>query len=595
MRKQTDCARFATLQDRRLAEEGPLSEAERAFVADHGQRCCTCGLEQAGLEGLRRVGEDQEASELTDAAVSREVERVLERVRVAPRRRPWLRPLPVGLVGAGAAAALALVLLLPTGSTRIGVGATSLERRSTPAAEARLTLVAGRVQVDDQPATVRSRLAAGQRVRVGRGGRAVVSFADGTTALISEGTHATFAHSPGGTTYFVLRGGEATFRVTPRSTGGGVEVLAEWGRIEVVGTVFRVTDRADNRRVQVVRGRVRVVLAQGAPVLLEAGQELDAAGTQKQLAQSARRRLRAAMKWVGQLPAQGGGVLSVRAQPGRVRVTVDGMFVGLAPVALVAQSGRRIVAAAREREPWVKREVALASGQRAEVSFDLRRSATASGSVAQVVAQPSSSPSPSASASPLPVPVTRRAGRRGTDMGRRPPVASVGVGATPAPSTPRTDTSSSTLQPAPGVVVPPAAPPTDTVAKLLSLAAQLRAQRSWTRVVAVYRRIIQHHPRTPEAATCLVLMGQVQLRQLRRARAALASFGRYLRLFQSGGLAPEAAWGRIESLRQLGRRQEEKRACQALLTRYPQSIYAARVRSRLRGLRSAGTPRPPKP
>ena len=85
---------------------------------------------------------------------------------------------------------------------------------------------------------------------------------------------------------------------------------------------------------------------------------------------------------------------------------------------------------------------------------------------------------------------------------------------------------------------------------------------------------------------------EVQLRQLRRAGAALASFGRYLRQSQSGGLAPEAAWGRIESLRQLGRRQEEKRACQALLTRYPQSIYAARVLSRLRVLRSAGTPKP---
>ncbi len=564
MSKQTDCARFVLLQDRRLADVAPLSDADLEFLADHGKRCAACGLERAGLQALRRVG-DQGEAELSDEEVARGVEHVLGRAQERdPKGRPWfrplLRPLPVGLAAVGAAAVVAVLMLVGPGDAMdLGFDPTTAAQ-----AEARLTLVVGGVEVDGRPVTALSRLSAGQRVRVAPGGRAVLSFGDGTAALLSHGTDVTLMRSEDGATRFFLKEGAATFRVAPRSEHRRVEVRASWGRVQVVGTVFRVSDRADSRRVQVSRGRVRVQLRRGAPVLLKAGQQLDASGTRGQLDARSWRRLRAAVKLVKQLPARGGGVLVVHAEAPRVRIAVDSILVGRAPVALVLQPGLRKVAAVREGVALDVREVALSSGERAEVRFDLRAKG-----VGAAVIQPPAEPAP-----PVVVPSTKP----GVVASRRPVIASTPGASAPPPVSPPAGM---------GAVAAPATPPVvavETVGQLLSQAARLRAQRSWSAVVKVYRRIIQLHPQAPEAATCLVLMGQVQLRQLRQGRAALGSFARYLRLARRGALAPEAAWGRIEALRLLGRRAAERQACVDLLQRYPRSIYAARVTSRLKGL-----------
>jgi tetratricopeptide (TPR) repeat protein len=102
--------------------------------------------------------------------------------------------------------------------------------------------------------------------------------------------------------------------------------------------------------------------------------------------------------------------------------------------------------------------------------------------------------------------------------------------------------------------------------------------------VVTYQRVLRLHPGTAAARTARVLAGQVRLWHLGQAAAALRDFEHALRVAPSGALAPEARWGRILALRQLGRRAAELRACRDFVKRHPGSLYAKRVRARIRSL-----------
>jgi tetratricopeptide (TPR) repeat protein len=118
---------------------------------------------------------------------------------------------------------------------------------------------------------------------------------------------------------------------------------------------------------------------------------------------------------------------------------------------------------------------------------------------------------------------------------------------------------------------------------LLREALELRRKGRFAEAAHAYRRLLSQHAGSAEARAALVSLGDLQLSRLQQADAALRSFEAYLK---SGdrALVKEAEYGRIRALRALGRTEEERRAIEHLLVRYPSGVHAESMRARLRSL-----------
>lgn len=123
--------------------------------------------------------------------------------------------------------------------------------------------------------------------------------------------------------------------------------------------------------------------------------------------------------------------------------------------------------------------------------------------------------------------------------------------------------------------------PPPSIEELLARARRARLDGDWDGSAAAYEALISTHRDTPEAATCLVSLGQLQLEQLDRPADALEAFRQYLALEERGPLAEEAAWGGAAALRQLGRDDEERAALESLLADHPTGMYSDEARTRL--------------
>jgi predicted Zn-dependent protease len=101
--------------------------------------------------------------------------------------------------------------------------------------------------------------------------------------------------------------------------------------------------------------------------------------------------------------------------------------------------------------------------------------------------------------------------------------------------------------------------------------------------LSAYRNLRKTYPNSPEAATVLVTMGKLELRQNSPA-SALTAFDSYLK--RGGPLRPEALAGRVRALRALGRTAEERRAIESYLASYPKGFEALALKKRLSALSS---------
>jgi tetratricopeptide (TPR) repeat protein len=128
---------------------------------------------------------------------------------------------------------------------------------------------------------------------------------------------------------------------------------------------------------------------------------------------------------------------------------------------------------------------------------------------------------------------------------------------------------------------PRPAKPSRPPAELLDEARSLRAAGEHARAARAYEALITAHPDAPAATAALVALGQLYLGKLADPSAALRSFDRYLQRAPAGPLAEEAAHGRIDALRRLGRAADERAAIAEFLDRYPASSYADGLRKRL--------------
>ena len=119
---------------------------------------------------------------------------------------------------------------------------------------------------------------------------------------------------------------------------------------------------------------------------------------------------------------------------------------------------------------------------------------------------------------------------------------------------------------------------------LLSSAREARALGDYAGAVDAYRELMEAHPGSPEARTCLVLVGRIQLEKLDRPDLALAAFERYLEVAELGSLAEEAEWSIAVSLGRLGRNQDEHRALLRFQDHHPDGLYAHQAAARLEQL-----------
>lgn len=134
----------------------------------------------------------------------------------------------------------------------------------------------------------------------------------------------------------------------------------------------------------------------------------------------------------------------------------------------------------------------------------------------------------------------------------------------------------------PSAPTPSSSAKSHSAAELLEEARQLRGAGRYSQAARLYRRLVQQHPESAEARASLVSLGQLELGQLGQPEAALRSFRAYL--VGSGQLRQEAEHGAIQALQRLGRKDEERRAIEAFLARYPKSTQAGALAQRLKQL-----------
>jgi TolA-binding protein len=122
--------------------------------------------------------------------------------------------------------------------------------------------------------------------------------------------------------------------------------------------------------------------------------------------------------------------------------------------------------------------------------------------------------------------------------------------------------------------------PAESAASLLNQASAARRAGEADRAIALYRRLENEFPSSPEAGLAALPLGGLLLDR-GDARSALAQFDRHVRGGRSSRLLPEALYGRGRSLAALGNRAEERRTWTTLLEQFPESPYAGHAKRRL--------------
>jgi len=133
-------------------------------------------------------------------------------------------------------------------------------------------------------------------------------------------------------------------------------------------------------------------------------------------------------------------------------------------------------------------------------------------------------------------------------------------------------------QPAPSPVAPSAS-------ALFKAANDARRTGQAALAVKRYRDLQRQFPTSGESALSRVSLGGLLLEQ-GKAAAALEQFDLYLRASANKPLIAEALYGRGRALGTLGRRQQEVKNWQQLLSAYPDSPYSGAARRRLAALRA---------
>jgi hypothetical protein len=115
-----------------------------------------------------------------------------------------------------------------------------------------------------------------------------------------------------------------------------------------------------------------------------------------------------------------------------------------------------------------------------------------------------------------------------------------------------------------------------SAAAVLELASKARSRGAYAEAARHYERLLSAYADSPEGRTALIGLAELRLSRLGEPARALGLFERYLA--SGGSLAQEAHYGKIQSLRALGRTRDAEREAASFLELYPKSAYAAGLR-----------------
>lgn len=108
--------------------------------------------------------------------------------------------------------------------------------------------------------------------------------------------------------------------------------------------------------------------------------------------------------------------------------------------------------------------------------------------------------------------------------------------------------------------------------------------QDWICAAQKYQEVLKTHSHRSEATVALISLAKLELRHLKNPADALEHYRMYQRKSPTGPLAEEAAWGVVQSQRQLGNRMAERRYLNQFVQQFPDSVYLPKVRLRLKEL-----------
>ncbi len=529
--KHIDCRRFEIL-DERLAEGGVLTAEERAFRDNHMAVCADCRAvgRMEDLLAYREAG-DGPLEPLDEVSLRRHVTDILAVLEDAG-------PLPatdedVTSHRRGkrwlALGAMATALAATLAVVALWPGSHQAKRSET-LAQGEVLYRAGQVASSSAGNVV----GAGTKITV-RDGRAgvglpckagLVAFAQTEVRVGRLTEKACDLRLVKGRIFVTLQHVDPPIAFVIHTKGGAVSVR---------GTAFSVSSEGRRLEVSVLRGLVSVDERSGGLHMVAAGQGYGSGQGSHALASGKLKELTEMDS--GLRLAMGGrqpGVLTLHSKPGGAAAFVDGVAFGSCPLEARIQSGMHVL-----RLSWP-------DGSSARVTVDVPAGGRVSKTVRPQV-EPSRPGPPASSRVDEPrKPDNQKTSRRRHGSAR-------------------------------GTKLSPD--------QLMAEARKFRAQGRWREAAARYEQIADAYRGQAVAATAQVLLGWVLLRHLGRPADALRRFEAYL---ARGGALSQDAYGKILSLRRLGRTHRERAAIKAFLTGYPRAIQVSALKRRLESLDRSG-------
>jgi hypothetical protein len=358
------CSEWISLSDRQALEQA-LSDAERAFLAEHAARCASCSAEAAvwrGMAALVQDSPDAPALAPSDAARS---------VRTSSLRSSRRR----ALAFACAALAACLVLGLPLRGPERPRATTARSARATQPIAARGMRVTstsgGQIEVDGRPTS------AGASVPVGallfaRTGSACLTVEPGVRACLARGSLLRVSELSRVRRRLELLAGKIGASLDPQPPGESFGITTRDGSAVAVGTAFSVEMPADDGPVitRVVHGSVLVRSAEGVEQQVGARRMASMRGAARPLPANDELRERALLDQVGGARGTRPGVLHITSLPPGSEVTIDGRPAGVTPLSLLLDSGDYDVTVGTAPAAMWRERLHVAAGEAVSRTFE---------------------------------------------------------------------------------------------------------------------------------------------------------------------------------------------------------------------------------
>lgn len=253
-----------------------LEVGDHRYVASHLEDCPECTEQLAAVQVAQGALERARGAQprLAWSRMDERIGRLVEKRLAARARRPLYGRL--GFVGAAlAAAALAAFVAWSSPARDASDGALAEPAAPAAASWARVDRAQGLTRVDGEGGELSdgSELRGGDVLRTVKSGRAFVHLPDGSHVRLGGASQLALTRSESDDVALTLERGTVGVRASHQRRKGFV-VHTGGLTVNVVGTIFGVTNDAEQVEVAVSDGRVRVELPSGETLLVDAGQRL---------------------------------------------------------------------------------------------------------------------------------------------------------------------------------------------------------------------------------------------------------------------------------------------------------------------------------